>query len=87
MSTWTWNGRIVSESTISSRTSVVRQAIGDSGERQTLIRTFPRKGYRFIGSVREAAMVSSITPPMSAQEPPAHPLAPSKQAMTFCRTH
>jgi hypothetical protein len=31
-------------------------------------------------------MVSSITPPMSAQEPPAHLLAPSKQAMTFCRT-
>jgi len=48
-----WNGRIVSESTLSSRITAVRQAIGDSGERQRLIRTIPRKGYRFISEVRE----------------------------------
>ena len=48
-----WDGRIVSESTLSSRVAAVRHAIGDSGERQHLIRTLPRKGYRFIGAVRE----------------------------------
>ena len=48
-----WNGRIVSESTLSSRIAAVRQAVGDSGERQCLIRTIPRKGYRFIAQVRE----------------------------------
>ena len=31
----------------------MRQAIGDSGEAQRLIRTIPRKGFRFIGEVRE----------------------------------
>jgi class 3 adenylate cyclase/predicted ATPase len=48
-----WNGRIVSESTLSSRITAVRQAIGDSGEQQRLIRTVARKGHRFIGQVQE----------------------------------
>jgi pentatricopeptide repeat protein len=48
-----WNGRIVSESTLSSRITAVRQAIGDSGEQQRLIRTVARKGHRFVGDVSE----------------------------------
>jgi TolB-like protein/tetratricopeptide (TPR) repeat protein len=48
-----WGGRIVSESTISSRINAARYAIGDSGATQRLIRTFPRKGFRFIGEARE----------------------------------
>ena len=42
-----WEGRIVSESTFTSRISAVRKAVGDSGEAQRLIRTMPRKGLRF----------------------------------------
>ena len=48
-----WDGRIVSESTLSSRLTAVRHAVGDSGETQRLIRTIPRKGFRFIGQVTE----------------------------------
>ena len=48
-----WGGRIVSESTLSSRITAVRKAVGDSGEQQALIRTVARKGIRFIGDVRE----------------------------------
>jgi class 3 adenylate cyclase/tetratricopeptide (TPR) repeat protein/energy-coupling factor transporter ATP-binding protein EcfA2 len=47
-----WNGRIVSESTLTSRITSARQAIGDSGEQQRLIRTIPRKGLRFIGKIQ-----------------------------------
>jgi TolB-like protein/Flp pilus assembly protein TadD len=32
----------------------VRKAVGDSGKKQRLIRTFARKGLRFVGEVREA---------------------------------
>ena len=46
-----WRGRVVSESTLSSRITAVRQAIGDSGARQRLIRTVARGGYRFVGAV------------------------------------
>lgn len=48
-----WDGRIVSDSTLSSRITAVRHAISDSGEAQRLIRTVSRKGIRFVGEVRE----------------------------------
>jgi TolB-like protein len=48
-----WNGRIVSESALSSRLTAVRHAIGDSGQHQRLIRTIARKGFRFIGDIQE----------------------------------
>jgi DNA-binding winged helix-turn-helix (wHTH) protein len=48
-----WDGRVVSESTLTSRINAARRAIGDSGEDQRLIRTASRKGFRFVGAVRE----------------------------------
>jgi DNA-binding winged helix-turn-helix (wHTH) protein/Flp pilus assembly protein TadD len=50
-----WSGRIVSESALTTRLNAVRQAIGDSGHEQRLIRTSARKGYRFVGDVRVEA--------------------------------
>ncbi len=47
-----WNRRIVSESTLSTRINAARNAIGDSGEEQRLIRTAHGKGFRFVGVVR-----------------------------------
>src|SRR5262249_56388850 len=46
-----WRGRVVSESTLSSRITAVRHAIGDSGARQRLIRTVTRGGYRIVRAV------------------------------------
>jgi TolB-like protein len=48
-----WSGRFVSESTLSSQINAVRKAVGDTGEDQRLIRTFARKGFRFVGHVRQ----------------------------------
>jgi pimeloyl-ACP methyl ester carboxylesterase len=48
-----WEGRIVSESTLTSRINAARRAIGDTGADQTLIKTIARKGFRFIGEVEE----------------------------------
>jgi TolB-like protein len=47
-----WEGRFVSESTLTSRINAVRKAVGDSGRDQRLVRTIARKGFRFIGDVR-----------------------------------
>ncbi|MHC2149464.1 TolB-like protein [Bradyrhizobium diazoefficiens] len=49
-----WKGRIVSETALTTRLNAARSAIGDTGEGQRLIRTLPRKGFRFVGSVQEA---------------------------------
>jgi len=46
-----WGGRIVSDSTLDSRINAARNAVGDNGKDQRLIRTIPRKGIRFIGAV------------------------------------
>jgi TolB-like protein len=64
-----WDGRIVSESTLTTRINAVRQAVGDSGEQQRLIKTLPRKGFRFVGIVREEHGLAAI--------PSAGPQAPS----------
>ncbi len=49
-----WNGRIVSDAALTTRINAARSAIGDTGEKQQLIKTLPRKGFRFVGTVQEA---------------------------------
>lgn len=46
-----WDGRIVSEATLSSRVSAARWAVGDSGAAQSVIKTIPRRGFRFVAAV------------------------------------
>ena len=55
-----WDGRIVSDAALTTRVNVARSAIGDSGEEQRLIKTLPRKGFRFVGTVREAERAPSV---------------------------
>ncbi|MBV8836035.1 MAG: hypothetical protein JO000_05820 [Alphaproteobacteria bacterium] len=43
----------MSESALSTRINAVRNAIGDSGSEQRLIKTLPRRGIRFVGEARE----------------------------------
>ena len=47
-----WNGRAVSDAALTTRLNVARSVVGDSGEKQRLIKTLPRKGFRFVGDVR-----------------------------------
>jgi adenylate cyclase len=71
-----WNSRIVSDAALTTRINVVRSAIGDSGEEQRLIRTLPRKGFRFVGAVREE-------PVLAAAAIADHPAAPARPALTL----
>jgi DNA-binding winged helix-turn-helix (wHTH) protein/predicted ATPase len=50
-----WGGRAVSESALTTRINATRTAVGDDGDQQRLIRTIPRKGFRFVGVVQERA--------------------------------
>jgi TolB-like protein len=63
-----WDGRIVSESTLTSRINAARKAIGDSGRDQKLIRTISRKGFRFVGSLRSQQIDSQ--PSAGVGDPP-----------------
>jgi len=68
-----WNGRIVSEAALSSRINAARKAIGDDGERQELIKTIHRRGFRFVGNIEEAAV------PVDAPAAPAELAIPSRK--------
>ena len=50
-----WSGRVVSDEALTTRLNVARSVIGDTGQAQRLIKTLPRKGFRFIGDVQEAS--------------------------------
>ena len=73
-----WRGRIVSDSTLTSRVTAARQAIGDSGAAQRLIRTIARKGIRFVGTIEGGPQApAAVTPP------PVSPAKPSIAVLPF----
>ena len=61
-----WRGRVISDSTIDVRINAARRMIGDNGKEQRIIRTFPRKGFRFVAPVRED--LAAPLPPVAVQE-------------------
>jgi TolB-like protein/Tfp pilus assembly protein PilF len=65
-----WNGRAVSDAALTTRLNVARSAIGDSGEEQRLIKTLPRKGFRFVGPVLEAQGPGCAAVTDNRPEPP-----------------
>ena len=48
-----WNGRLVSDTAVTTRINAVGRALGDDGEKQRLLRTLPCKGVRFVAEVSE----------------------------------
>lgn len=81
-----WAGRVVSDSAVSARISAARHAVGDTGASQSVIKTVPRKGFRFIATVQE---VTQATPDA---ESPAQPSdhadlgAEEHQTLRFCKS-
>jgi pimeloyl-ACP methyl ester carboxylesterase/DNA-binding winged helix-turn-helix (wHTH) protein len=73
-----WEGRAVSESTLTSRINAARRAIGDSGAEQSLIKTIARKGFRFVGEVKDGSISGPATGAQSA------PVAAPRQEIQFC---
>jgi TolB-like protein len=76
-----WGGRIVSDSTLTSRINAARKAIGDSGEDQKLIRTIARKGLRFVAAVQTepppgGPTADGASPPGDATREPGRPALP-----------
>lgn len=67
-----WQGQAVSDASISSRIRSVRQAVGDDGAQQAVIRTVHGRGFRFIPeavtATPELAALQTV-----AREPPEHP--------------
>ena len=82
-----WKGRIVSDAALSSRINSARKAIGDSGEKQGLIRTIQRRGFLFAADVATSDTLPIVAAPAPAptQTPGVHPLPdkPSIAVLAF----
>lgn len=79
-----WRGRIVSDAAIDSRIKSLRQALDDDGKRQRLVKTIPRKGFRFVAEVRTTPLprVEASASPGTAA--PVEPMArPSIAVLPF----
>lgn len=61
-----WQGRIVSDTALSSRINAARRAVGDDGERQAIIRTIHKRGFRFMA---EVVGCDSARPPPAVPSP------------------
>ena len=75
-----WGGRIVSESALTTRINAVRRALGDDGTAQRLVRTFTRKGIRFVGEVTE---MSDPATPAASDPPNRSPTAADKPSIAI----
>lgn len=83
-----WEGRFVSDATVSSCVKAVRKALGDSGENQTYVRTIRGRGFQFTASVEDVSGISETIRPshdhhQTQCEPgtQSKPLAPPKIAV------
>lgn len=60
-----WQGRAVSDSAVSTRINAARQALGDDGKSQKMIRTVSRRGFLF---VPETEIVDAATAPIDSHK-------------------
>jgi len=80
-----WDGRVVYNNVIDNRIRAARAAIGDTGKDQRYIKTYPNRGYKFIGKVvtSNEDTPSSETKNLSAdkfQDTATHPNAAKRPA-------
>jgi TolB-like protein len=77
-----WDGRIVSDSALTTRINAARSAIDDTGEEQRLIKTLLRKGVRFVGAVREEAETAVAAAAGTADQWRSGPVLPHQPSIT-----
>src|SRR5262245_24487566 len=83
-----WQGRIVSEATLSSRISAARRVLGDSGNDQSFIRTVHKRGFRFVSNVEDdsAQAAPATGTGFAAEDAADHPteLVPASEPLSLC---
>jgi pimeloyl-ACP methyl ester carboxylesterase/DNA-binding winged helix-turn-helix (wHTH) protein len=75
-----WGHRYVAPTTLNSRIKAARQAVGDDGEAQRVIRTVHGKGFRVVADVVQRAATGRT----GAEEAPHRPVSASPQQIRFC---
>lgn len=71
-----WDGRIVSDTALNTRIAAVRRALGDDGKTQAIIRTFPRRGFRFVAALSESEKPADTGQPLQLPDKPSIAVLP-----------
>ena len=79
-----WNGLAVSDATIAARISAARAAVGDSGKKQGVLRTIPRRGLTFVAQLEDAP--AQIQPPSLPAPEVQYALSRDGTAIAWCAT-
>ncbi len=72
-----WDGREVSDATLSNHVKIARKILGDSGELQQTILTVRGRGYQFIAPVSEIAEGGADARASDGEKPPLPPSTPA----------
>jgi pimeloyl-ACP methyl ester carboxylesterase/DNA-binding winged helix-turn-helix (wHTH) protein len=89
-----WGHRFVTPGTLSSRLKALRQAVGDDGEAQRVVKTVRGRGFRFVAHVTDTELPTAAAP--SPQRSKAHgagdgldaePARIREQRIRFCRAY
>ena len=82
-----WGGRFVSESAVTSRIKQVRRAVGDDGQRQSVITTLHGRGYRFVAPATDQprAPTDPAGGPLHGGSPPPRPIGIASRVSRFAQ--
>ena len=76
-----WQGKVVTDAALGARIKDLRKVLGDSGERQSVIRTVHGRGYRFVTNVEAADTGEVVMAPIRSA--PDTPDMPSLAVLPF----
>ena len=84
-----WSGSVVTDSALNQIVRKVRSLVGDDGNRQAVIRTVQRRGFRFVAAVRAHDGASGAVQAEAAAEPsiavlPFADMSPQRDQEYFC---
>ncbi|MCZ6862224.1 MAG: winged helix-turn-helix domain-containing tetratricopeptide repeat protein [Alphaproteobacteria bacterium] len=73
-----WDRRFVSDGALTTSINLVRKAVGDDGKTQAVVKTFPRRGFRFVADVVECPPASTVpgTEPLPLWDKPSIAVLP-----------
>ena len=80
-----WKGKVVTDAALGARLKDVRKAVGDSGSKQSVIKTLHGRGYQFVAEVQPAENypASEASVQSGSVENPALPEIPSIAVLPF----
>jgi adenylate cyclase len=76
-----WGGRIVSDAAISTRINMARKALGDDGKAQRIIKTVPRRGFRFVPETKSTGSQEAPAKATRSERSGPNPQLPSRPSV------